>query len=68
MLRIYDYRCESTGTVFEKMNRNRDDITCNCGAVAKRLISPIKCKLDNSYPGYAMKGAKDHEKGAGKSY
>ena len=68
MIRLFDFRCESTGKVFERMARGLPDgVQCNCGANAKRLISPVKCQLDpfsGHFPGATDKWAKAHEDGA----
>lgn len=64
MLRLYDFRCES-GEVFEKLyDSSRHSCRCKCGKVAKRLISPVRSKLDSSFPGEAIRWAKKHEQGA----
>ena len=62
MLKIYDYRCEA-GHVAEQMVRDPADILpCpECGEPSKRIITPIRCKLDHSFPGEALKWAKKHE-------
>ena len=65
MLTIYDYRCDSTEEIFERLvERGTDVVFCNCGNPAKRLISPVRCKLDHSFPGEGIKWAKTHEKEA----
>jgi len=41
-------------------------VECECGAPAKRMISPIRCKLDHTFPGEGMKWEKMHEREAKK--
>jgi predicted nucleic acid-binding Zn ribbon protein len=64
MLKIYDYKCTSTDKVVEKMTHHGEDLDCSCGSTLKKMITPISFKLDNSFPGYADKWARDHESGA----
>ena len=66
MLKIYEYQCNATGKRMEKMTHQGEDIPCKCGATLLRLITPVAFKLDNSFPGYADKWARDHEQGAKK--
>ena len=64
MLKIYDYRCKASTIMFERMTHNGEDIPCKCGSTLKKVQAPVSFKLDNSFPGYADKWARDHEKGA----
>ena len=64
---IRDFRCGSCALVFEEMVENTatSSIPCEeCGRPAHHIISAIAFHLDNSFPGYHDKWAKDHEKGA----
>ena len=65
---LYDFRCERTETVFERFVKGHPDgVQCQCGAEAKRLISPVKCSLDplsGHFPGATISWAKKHEKAA----
>lgn len=68
MIKVHDFRCTRSTEVFERFvvdTPNR--IECNCGEVAERMISPIRCQLDpysGHFPGATMKWAKAHEDGA----
>ena len=65
MLKIYDYRCIA-GHVNEHMSRDpSNSIRCpDCGAASARLISPVRCQLDYTFPGESIKWAKKHEEAA----
>ena len=62
MLKIVDYRCDKTNEIFERMTRMEDEVFCKCGGNAKRMISPVRCKLDYTFPGESLKWAKMHER------
>ena len=68
MKRIFDFRCSNTNEVFERLvEAYPHTVRCACGAPAKRLISPVKSHLEGisgSFPGAALKWAKDHERAA----
>ena len=70
MRKIFDVRCGSCHAVTEAFGRDTDDFRCgDCGAPAKRIISPIKCQLEGvtgGFPGAAMKWEREHIKGAQK--
>lgn len=59
---IRDFRC-SNGHVTEHYISNRAITTecTRCGAEAVKMISPVRCKLDHSFPGEADKWARKHE-------
>lgn len=69
MRKIFDVQCESCSEVTEVFGRDHDEFRCGaCGAPAKRIISPVRCKLEGysgSFPGAHMKWVREHEK-AGK--
>lgn len=64
MRKIIDVRCESCNAVHEEFGYLDDTYRCGtCGGEAKRIISPIKCKLEGvsgDFPGAAMKWERDH--------
>jgi len=67
MLRLYDFRCTESNRVYERMVQHEVRmVECECGAPAKRMISPIRCKLDHTFPGEGMKWEKMHEREAKK--
>jgi len=64
-----DFKCESCGLVHERYADDRDhtDPCPQCGDDAYRIISPVRCKLDGTDPGFPDaydKWARDHEKRA----
>lgn len=67
MRKIFDIRCPE-GHVTEAFGYSDDTFRCGeCGQEAKRIISPIRCKLEGvsgDFPGEAMKWAKRHERAA----
>jgi Zn finger protein HypA/HybF involved in hydrogenase expression len=68
MRRLYDARCTSCKTISEVFGREDDDFRCGvCDSPAKRIISPVKCKLEGvsgDFPGAAMKWERAHVQGA----
>lgn len=47
MKRLFDFRCESGHTTESLQSVDKTDIVCpECNAVAKRIISPVRCKLE----------------------
>jgi len=69
MLRRYDFQCEQNHTSEHFVESDVRTIPCDvCGLEAKRLISPVSCKLSGTgdFPGEAIKWAKRHEKAAKK--
>lgn len=65
MLLIFDFRCED-GHVHEHLVRDdtRSWRCPTCEQPSERLISPVRSKLDHTFPGEAMKWEKKHEEGA----
>ena len=65
MKRIYDFTCANNHTTEHYIDEKEREVLCPvCGHTATRIISPISFKLDNTFPGYSMKWARDHEKAA----
>lgn len=65
MLRIFDFMC-TNGHVFEVfVTPETNQAHCSeCGELAGKIISPVKCMLDpvsGSFPGATMKWARDRE-------
>ena len=63
---LYDWECEC-GNKFEGMARmsERTHVCELCGSLAKRVISPVRSKLEGwseHFPTAAMKWTKMHEK------
>ena len=69
-IRRYDFKCGEAHITEQFVDSETRTITCTeCGAEAKRLISPVPSKLDGSsgdFPGETIKWAKRHEKAANK--
>ena len=68
-LRMYDFTCDECGHTHERLvsSDTYTDRCPQCGYDAKRIISPVRCKLDGtdpSFPGAYDKWARDHEKAA----
>lgn len=68
---LFDFRCQSCNKLTEGFARSADvkaQIECKeCGDQAVRIISPVRCKLDGTDPGFPDawdKWAKMHEQGA----
>lgn len=70
MRKIIDVRCHDCGSVHEEYGYLDDTYRCGeCGGVATRIISPVRCKLEGvsgDFPGAAIKWARDHERRASK--
>ena len=71
MKRIYDARCESCNSITEVFGKADETFRCGaCGGDAKRIISPVKCKLEGhsgDFPGAAMKWEREHIKAGQKN-
>ena len=52
-MRLFDFRCEDCSEVVEELVKtDTQQIMCkNCEGVAHRLVSPVRAKLDLSFPG-----------------
>ena len=72
MKKIIDVRCKACGAVHEEFGNLDDTFRCgSCGGEAKRIISPIRCRLDGAsgdFPGEAMKWEKRHNTAKGRAY
>jgi Zn finger protein HypA/HybF involved in hydrogenase expression len=70
MRRIYDARCTVCEEITEVFGRESDDFRCGaCGSPAKRIVSPVKCKLEGvtgDFPGASIKWERDHVRRAQK--
>lgn len=68
MNRIFEFKCKSEdcGAYTEKYASDETWLICckECGETAKRVVSPVRCKLDHSFPGEEAKWIKKHEQGA----
>lgn len=68
MRKIHDFKCTNpdcgvyTEAYVEDNITQRECPHCHCAAT--RVISAVAFKLDCSFPGYADKWARDHERGA----
>jgi hypothetical protein len=63
MRAIFDFKC-SEGHITEKYADGDSTIDCDCGEQAKRIISPVRCKLEGvsgDFPSAAMQWTKRHE-------
>lgn len=67
MRKIFDVKCPD-GHITEVFGYADDPFRCGeCGSEAKRIISPVRCKLDalsGDFPDAARKWAKMHEREA----
>lgn len=64
-LRLYDFTCTNNHTTEHLTDPDQRVVLCPvCGHNAQRIISPVSFSLDNTFPGYSMKWARDHEKAA----
>lgn len=67
--RMFDFTCDECGHTHERYAdvEQRTDECPKCGAAAKRVISPVRCKLDGTDPGFPDaydKWARVHEQQA----
>jgi len=66
MRKIFDVRCTSCNNIDEVFGRFDDSFRCGaCGGESKRIISPVRCKLEGTsgdFPGAAMKWEWEHIK------
>lgn len=71
MRKIFDVQCESCNEVTEVFGRDHDEFRCGaCDAPAKRIISPVRCKLEGvtgHFPGAAMKWEREHTRAGSKN-
>lgn len=68
MRRIYDVRCTACSEVTEAFGYADDTFRCGtCGSEAKRIISPVRSKLDGTsgdFPTASQKWADMHRREA----
>jgi putative FmdB family regulatory protein len=69
MYRMYDFTCSHCGHTHERYadENSHTDPCPQCDRDADRIISPVRCKLDGTDPGFPDaydKWARDHEKQA----
>ena len=62
--RMYDFQCEEEHITEGYVDYETNIISCSCGKVANRIISPVRVSLDGTDPIYVSaydKWAKRHE-------
>ena len=62
--RMYDFQCEEEHITEGYVAYETTTISCSCGKVANRIISPVRVSLDGPDPTYVAaydKWAKRHE-------
>ncbi len=62
--RMYDFQCEEEHITEGYVAYETTTISCSCGKVANRIISPVRVSLDGTDPIYVAaydKWAKRHE-------
>lgn len=68
MRRIYDVRCTECSEITEAFGYADDPFRCGeCGSGAKRIISPVRSKLEGvsgDFPSAAKKWADKHRQAA----
>jgi len=64
MRRMYDFKCSEEHITEGFVDYETTTISCSCGNVATRIISPVRISLDGTDPIYVSaydKWAKRHE-------
>ena len=62
-LMLFDFTCTEGHTTEHLTKSDVKEVKCTeCGAISNRIISPVSCKLDHTFPGYHDKWAREHEK------
>jgi len=64
MRRMYDFKCSEEHITEGYVAYETTTISCSCGKVANRIISPVRVSLDGTDPVYVAaydKWAKRHE-------
>ena len=62
MRMIFDFRCANDHVTEHLVQNTVTAVKCStCDEQAVRMISPVKCVLNNSFPGYASKWEREHE-------
>jgi hypothetical protein len=53
MRMLRDFRCRSCGETFERyIDNNIEQVTCECGGLADRIIGMPRVSLDGTDPGF----------------
>lgn len=52
MRRMYDFKCEAQHVTEGLVDYETTQITCACGNVANRVISPVRISLDGTNPNF----------------
>ena len=64
MRRMYDFKCSEEHITEGYVAYETTTISCSCGKVANRIISPVRVSLDGTDPTYVAaydRWAKRHE-------
>ena len=63
-MKLYDFKCAAGHVSEHLVTTDETQLRCACGEIARRIISPVRCKLDGfgDFPGAANRWAKQHEK------
>ncbi len=70
MLILFDFKCPNGHVEESLVEADTNTSTCSCGLSARRVISPVRSKLDGTDPGFPGaydKWARDHMKRGGPS-
>lgn len=63
MRKIRDFRCGANHVTEHYVRDDVSEVMCPvCENLAQRIISPVRCQLDHTFPGQSMKWEKEHEK------
>lgn len=64
MRQLNDFRCENQHVFEALVGTEIDTVRCSCGSPARKIISPVRFKLDGTsgdFPTAADKWARMHE-------
>jgi hypothetical protein len=65
MRRLFDFRCDAQHTIEHFVDESITTRLCDvCDDTATRVISPVRSRLDHTFPGEAIKWARKREAGA----
>jgi hypothetical protein len=62
--RLYDFKCDAGHITEGFVDYETTVISCDCGSVANRIISPVRISLDGTDPNFVAaydRWAKRHE-------
>jgi len=62
--RLYDFKCDAGHITEGYVGYETTTISCDCGSVANRIISPVRISLDGTDPNFVAaydRWAKRHE-------